>query len=311
MCRRLISVLAVIASTLFAQDFIASGTSIPLRIPIWPGLITTLYVSTDLDIAPITVASGFPLPRSLAGLTVELWSGGTPAPLLVPILHVRRFSLCPDSRAFPQPCGSLAAVTIQVPWEIVTGLTGYQIAILQNGKRGKAVDADTSYRALRFVTRVDPAVVSLPGTSFFSGPSFVHADGTAVTPSSPAISGEVIIGFLFGLGRTTLPVATGEASPPGAELFSRDFFYYEFRPTQRPLNPARLEDAEYPQLNVLWLGLTPGSVGLYQINFQVPPVPRDLKLCYREDAGVRGNMTISYYPQLFDVTVSICVVPAP
>jgi uncharacterized protein (TIGR03437 family) len=77
-----------------------------------------------------------------------------------------------------------------------------------------------------------------------------HAsDYSLVTPNHPAAKGETIIVYLTGLGQVNPPVQTGvPASGPASTFVS-------------------------PQVNipgkVLYSGVTPGFVGLDQINFQV------------------------------------------
>lgn len=81
------------------------------------------------------------------------------------------------------------------------------------------------------------------------------ADYSLVTSANPAKPGEYLIMYLVGMGATNPPVASGAASPssPPAPVTSQ--------PTVTVgSQPATVEFA----------GLTPGFVGLYQINFQVP-----------------------------------------
>jgi uncharacterized protein (TIGR03437 family) len=82
-----------------------------------------------------------------------------------------------------------------------------------------------------------------------------HADFSLITPASPAKAGETILLYLVGMGSTSPTVASGAAAPetPLANA------------TVQPIvviggNPA----------TVTFAGLTPGLVGLYQIDVQVP-----------------------------------------
>lgn len=83
----------------------------------------------------------------------------------------------------------------------------------------------------------------------------VHANGTLVTPDNPAVPGEVLVAYSNGLGPVTGSVVSGQASP--LEPLART--------TQAPAvtiggSPAVVE----------FSGLTPGLVGLYQINLRLP-----------------------------------------
>jgi uncharacterized protein (TIGR03437 family) len=79
-----------------------------------------------------------------------------------------------------------------------------------------------------------------------------------------------------GLGQTSPPLETGKIvkSPaPTVTTFTMDFNY---RPNALATRPPPA-GADVPQ--PLYAGATPGYVGLYQINFVVPPVPRGTPPC--------------------------------
>lgn len=86
-------------------------------------------------------------------------------------------------------------------------------------------------------------------------PILHSADYSLVTPESPAVDGEVVLLYATGLG----PVSNtpGDGTPaPDAPL----------EVTKTP--PQVWIDGQ--AASVLWSGLAPGFVGLYQINVQVP-----------------------------------------
>jgi uncharacterized protein (TIGR03437 family) len=83
----------------------------------------------------------------------------------------------------------------------------------------------------------------------------IHADGTVVGDAAPAKPSEYIVIFAAGLGATDNAVATGVGTPAN--------------PLAHVLNtPVVTVNSE--TVPVLFAGLTPSLVGLYQINFQVP-----------------------------------------
>jgi len=103
-------------------------------------------------------------------------------------------------------------------------------------------------------------------------------DSSLVTASSPARPGEYVVLYLVGMGQTDHAVASGAASP---------------------VNPlARVTSAPVVTLGgnpapAVFAGLTPGSVGLYQIDLQVPDVPVDGNLTLTvSQGGVVSNITI-------------------
>ena len=102
-----------------------------------------------------------------------------------------------------------------------------------------------------------PVAAARPGLSQ-SGQLAIAQDpvtGSLVgTPSNPAKAGSVIVLYATGLGLTTCNVALGQPSP------------YVLCPTgTSPFVNFGGHDAQ-----VQFAGLTPGFVGLYQVNVQVP-----------------------------------------
>jgi uncharacterized protein (TIGR03437 family) len=83
----------------------------------------------------------------------------------------------------------------------------------------------------------------------------LHATGSAVTPQSPAQPGETLALQAVGLGPTNPAVATGAAAPASP-------------PVATVTQPAITVGCQ--QAPVLFSGLTPGLVGLYQVNFTLP-----------------------------------------
>jgi uncharacterized protein (TIGR03437 family) len=92
-----------------------------------------------------------------------------------------------------------------------------------------------------------------PGSAI--APVIVHLDGSLVTAAAPAHAGEVLVVFATGVGGLTNPPPTGEAAVPDPLAVST-------------VNPTvTVGDAP---ATVLFTGLTPGFVGLLQINIQLP-----------------------------------------
>jgi len=92
-----------------------------------------------------------------------------------------------------------------------------------------------------------------------------NPDGTLNSDASPAHSGDVLVGYLTGGGpvNSSGPWLTGAASPNG--------------PSQ--ITSGYSATVGGKQANVLYLGLTPSLVGVYQVNFQLPVlVARDYPL---------------------------------
>ena len=131
--------------------------------------------------------------------------------------------------------------TVEVPVELEPSQT-YPVVMSLNG-------AIAVPQALDVVT-------ASPGLATFGGALIAqHADFSLVSQNSPAKPNEVLTAYLVGMGATTPPVGSGRAasSDPLAVVRSR---------------VEMLVDGQSAE--VLFAGLTPGGIGLYQINFRVP-----------------------------------------
>lgn len=99
-----------------------------------------------------------------------------------------------------------------------------------------------------------------PGVAAYSTGGVIaqHADFSLVNAGHPAHPGEVLVMYLVGMG------ATNPSTPTGQQATG-------------PLEPAVVQPTvtvDGQTAAVSFAGLTPGGIGLYQINFQVPPNAR-------------------------------------
>jgi uncharacterized protein (TIGR03437 family) len=105
-----------------------------------------------------------------------------------------------------------------------------------------------------------------------------HANYDLITADNPVRPGEYIIAYLAGLGVTDHPVVDGGISPAD--------------PLARPVNVPvlTLNGVAVP---TYFAGLTPGLVGLYQINVQIPAdtPDGDIKLVVSQGLN-QSNVTI-------------------
>jgi uncharacterized protein (TIGR03437 family) len=156
-------------------------------------------------------------------------------------------------------------INAQIPFQLTAG-TSYQVLVSANG-------ALTTPNAIQLT-------VAAPGIAAFVSGEIIaqHLDGTLVSETSPAVPGEFIVFYMAGLGQTTNPVATGAASP-GTNLA-----------TPLVMPTLTLGGENVP---ILFAGLTPGLVGLYQVNFQVPSdaANGDLQLVVSQ-GGMKSNSTV-------------------
>ncbi len=105
-----------------------------------------------------------------------------------------------------------------------------------------------------------------------------HLNGTAVNSSSPGKPGEYLVMYLAGLG------ATDPSVPSGMPASSNPLSKVTVQPTVM---------VDSLSSNVAFAGLTPGFVGLYQIDFQVPMgvTPGEVVVTVSQ-GGVAANPTL-------------------
>jgi uncharacterized protein (TIGR03437 family) len=156
-------------------------------------------------------------------------------------------------------------VNAQIPFELLAGQQ-YQVIVNANG-------ALTTPQPIQLNSGT-PAVLQ-----FTSGLIVAqHQDASLVSSASPAVPGEYLTLYMSGLGDTDIPVPSGQASPTSPLANVLDVPTLTLNGTQVPL---------------LFAGLTPGLVGLYQINIQVPVGLPDgtYNIAVSQD-GVESNTTL-------------------
>ena len=121
-----------------------------------------------------------------------------------------------------------------------------------------------------------------PGVAAFSDRRIIaqHSDATAslITPTAPAQQGEAITLYLVGMGATDVLVASANPSPSAEPLA---------RVRAQPTVTIGGRSA-----SIIFAGLTPGAVGLYQINLIVPTgAAGDLPVVITQN-GVEANSTV-------------------
>jgi uncharacterized protein (TIGR03437 family) len=225
-----------------------------------PGGLASLFLH-GLNVSGTVIGTGDPLPTELEGVSILV--GGFPAPILA-VANI------PVSN----PVG-MQQINFQVPFEAQTNLVEVRYQGLSTFVLPQAVA---------------PGIFTLPDGSG----AIQHAsDYSLVTASHPAAPGEAIVIYATGLGSVSTTVADG-APALGAD------------PVQQVCQPPSVmlggtpANGEGASANILYAGLTPGYVGLYQVNVQVPPStpvgPTSLYVFWPGCSGVYGSSNIVTLP---------------
>ncbi len=315
--------LLVGASLLVAQSgvsIVGAGYVDPAAIILAPGQITTLFLRDVKSTLPdYQGAGGFPLPTTLAGLSVTFRQFSDVDPIPVPILAVRKlttgcFGALPGSIT-TEPC-RLIALTIQVP----TGLSFSQplsppdrnrrqeLVVSENGAPGPAFAYILYHDNIHVLTDCDPI---RPSPLAFCNYRVTHADGTLVQGGSNAAQpGEILVLYAFGLDGTDPIVPAGSPAPlpPAVRPFPLTIAF-DFTPNATPARPG-LASATVVLDQAVFAGLTPNYAGLYQVNFKVPTPPAGTPRCFQEN--VLSNVTVTLLGhETFDGAQFCVKVPPP
>ena len=137
-------------------------------------------------------------------------------------------------------------INFQVPCEMP--LTGSVTMTVNNSG---AISAGQSVTLAPYA----PGVFTYTRVAGSVDPVIVHVDNSLVTPSQPAKPGEVLVVWATGVGNLSTLPTTGAASPGSPPAQAVDL------PTVTVGGAAA---------SVQFAGMTPGSVGLVQINIQLP-----------------------------------------
>jgi uncharacterized protein (TIGR03437 family) len=204
--------------------------------PVAPGGIVALF-GEQLSIAAPVGAPSLPLTTSLGNATVLV--NGNP----VPIFYV-----------------SATQINFLMPYATPSGAATVQVTVSGQSSNRVSINVQPMVpRLLRLGIGDYPiAVINGPSTLTFPIPT------TPGIASRPAVAGETLVFYALGLGQTTPPAQDGVAAPQATAGGT-------------PIMIIGQSSLPTSGVNVvpLYAGLTPGFVGLYQINVTLPTnVPR-------------------------------------
>lgn len=216
-------------------------------VKIGPGA-PTLDVPANAIVNAASYAPGLPLPGGLAsvfvhGLNISSTMLGTGSPLSTQMagLSILVGGAPAPILAVAPPASGMQQINFQVPFEAT-------LNIVEIRYQGSSTFA--------FPPTAGPGIFTLSdGTA-----AIQHAaDYSLVTPSNPARPGEVILVYATGLGEVSPAVASGAAPSGPASIKLACGYALEIGST-----------TSSPFLgSILYAGLAPGFVGLYQLNIQL------------------------------------------
>lgn len=133
-------------------------------------------------------------------------------------------------------------ISFQVPFEAAGASAS--LVVRNNGSQSAAVNVALS--------GTNPGIFLIDGTNG----AFLKPDFSVIGPANPVDRNTFALMYLTGLGAVSPGVASGGVAP-GAEPFART--------VATPVVTVAGQNAE-----VVFSGLAPGFIGLYQVNFRIP-----------------------------------------
>lgn len=278
---------------------IGAGYQHPAPAFLAPGQVITLFMTGAQTVLPQQAgvrtqrASRLPLPTTLAGFSVRILEplGGVNQNL--PMLSVTQTSTCSDPTVAASVC-MVTALRVQIPTALRSFVFSQvpvqaELIIAENGMPSQSFGFTPLPDNVHIVSSCDSPYAATSPCS----PAVTHADGTPVYTGSPAKIGETIVLYALGLGPTNPAVPEGQPTPmsaPAAALqYGLSFDY---------ANPGSLVSSvstspATPSAAPIFVGLTPGFAGLYQINFAIPAPAFATPPCNISNQNANLTVTVS------------------
>ena len=190
--------------------------------------------------------TGDPLaPGTAAAMYGSYLSAGTVQPATVPLPSTAGGTqVFIGGIAAPLYYVSPGQINVQIPFELDPTLQ-YQVVVSNNG-------ALTTPQPL-VLTAANPGIATYGDSTILAEHA---ADGSLLTTASPAKPGEYMAAFVAGMGATTANVLSGAGAPANPLAYT---------------SPTPVVTFDGNPIPVAFAGLSPGQVGLYQMNIQIPP----------------------------------------
>jgi uncharacterized protein (TIGR03437 family) len=232
-----------------------------VRIDVTSGTVKQLIGRTVTLQTPSTSISPYPVGGSAycvrgTGLADSPNSGAAPLPLALGGLQ-----LLLDGAAVPLLSAAPAQACFQVPWDTTTGTHTLSAVTNSDPTFQNSTTASLGMNWATFASFLRLGPQYPVGVSLETYPLAAHQGFSGlVTWAQPARPGEIIHFYMTGLGPVDPPVPLGSAAPsnpPAAVTTSFACSFSDFKGGSAPLP-------------VLFAGLAPGFVGVYQVSVLLP-----------------------------------------
>ncbi len=239
-------------------------SSKPMRAAIAPALLAVFSAAAHAQVSVVNAASfrvGNPVaPGGLASafLGSPLAVETTVAPDLPLPTTLAGVRLLVNDVPAPLIFVSAGQINFQIPSGVPIG---EEVAVQV------VVDGGVSQSGALTAAAADPGIIYNPKTENQEAVALHGADNSLVSSANPAARGEVIVLYAVGPGATDPPVPDGTAAGGN--------------PVSRVTGETKVFFGGVEAAEVLFSGLAPGSVGLWQINVRTP-----------QDAGLSGEIEL-------------------
>lgn len=162
-------------------------------------------------------------------------------------------------------------VNMVVPSHLVPGR--YEVQLLRDGLAGPAIRVEVRDFAPQLFALGDKFVIAQ------------RQDTSLIWLEKPARPGDFVVVYATGMGRTIPELPSGQIAATASPIVR----FADFR--------IFLDGVPIPRDHVLYAGLTPGTAGLYQVNFRLPrdtPENPEIRLGLAEplsEPGIRLAVT--------------------
>jgi len=254
-------------------NLVSQTTATQIHIPYW-----VMFGSANASTAGLVDGAGFGKTVGV-GSIVSLFGtymggagvGASRVPLPVDVNHTTVVITGRDSTAGTNPqqvpifYSSADQINFQLPYTLTTG-RNQQLQVAVEGVLGNSITFQAS--------AVGPGIFTASGTGVL-----VHANNSLITPTNPATGGEGVTIYCSGLGAVTPAAQTGSAA------------------TGSPLENTSAKPTVTiggQQATVSFSGLTPGLVGLYQVNVTIPNGLTGAQSVVLSISGATSNSAVTY-----------------